>query len=139
MFKRSANVDQKLLNLDKRLLYVKNMNKVPLDVWAHWISNTSWFKNSVTFVIIFNALLLGLQTDMDETSDGYRTIEVIEYLSLVIFVLEILIKLRDDHVGFWKEGWNVFDFVVTALSLVPGLAMLLASSSEFQASVLAAP
>ena len=135
MFKRSANVDQKLLNLDKRLLYVKNMNKVPLDVWAHWISNTSWFKNSVTFVIIFNALLLGLQTDMDETSDGYRTIEVIEYLSLVIFVLEILIKLRDDHVGFWKEGWNVFDFVVTALSLVPGLAMLLASSSEFQASV----
>lgn len=38
-----------------------------------------------------------------------------------IFVMEILIKWYHDFLGFWRVGWNIFDFVIVAVSFfVPG-------------------
>jgi len=36
----------------------------------------------------------------------------------MLYVIEIALKWIDDFRGFWKEGWNVFDFFITTISLV---------------------
>ena len=43
-------------------------------------------------------------------------------------MFEIFIKWYYDFLGFWRTGWNIFDFVIVALSFfVPGLSISLFS------------
>ncbi len=37
---------------------------------------------------------------------------------LTVFVMEVLVKWYHDFLGFWRVGWNVFDFVIVASSLL---------------------
>jgi len=48
----------------------------------------------------------------------------LDKLFLTVFIMEILFKWYDDFLGFWRVGWNVFDFVIVAASLL--------GPSEFQ-------
>ena len=42
-----------------------------------------------------------------------------------LFAMEILIKWYHDFLGFWRVGWNIFDFVIVAVSFfVPGWLMV---------------
>lgn len=40
-------------------------------------------------------------------------LDIFDYCSLLIFILEIKLKWIDDFWGFWNNGWNIFDFSVT--------------------------
>ena len=42
-------------------------------------------------------------------------LNVFDYITLVVFVMEIVIKWIDGFWVFWKNGWNNFDFFVTAM------------------------
>ena len=38
-----------------------------------------------------------------------------------LFAVEISLKWYHDFLGFWRVGWNIFDFVIIGTSfLVPG-------------------
>lgn len=44
---------------------------------------------------------------------------------LTLFALEILIKWYHDFLGFWKVGWNIFDFLIIASSFfIPGTVLV---------------
>ena len=91
--------DTRLSNIDKRMLRIKHKQHVPVAVWAHWISNHSYFKNLIVVLIVANALLLGVETELavdDDPSNrgAIKVLSMLENISLVIFVLEIVIKMR---------------------------------------------
>jgi voltage-gated sodium channel len=51
----------------------------------------------------------------------------LDSLALAIFVVEIALKLVAFRLAFFREGWNVFDFLIVAISLAPateGFAVL---------------
>ncbi|XP_037010820.1 cation channel sperm-associated protein 2 isoform X2 [Artibeus jamaicensis] len=52
------------------------------------------------------------------------TLEVAAWFILFIFILEILLMWLYSFFLFWKNAWNVFDFVVTILSLLPEVVVL---------------
>ena len=71
-------------------------------------------------VIVFNALDLGLATS---PWLGERTgwlLAALDVCCLGLFVLEIFMKLVVRRLSFFRSGWNVFDFLVVGLSLLPG-------------------
>ena len=43
------------------------------------------------------------------------SMDIFDYCSLVIFVVEIVLKWLDHFQNFWKNNWNIFDFLVTFL------------------------
>lgn len=43
------------------------------------------------------------------------TLQIFDYCTLTIFVLEIILKWIDGFWTFWNNGWNIFDFVVTVM------------------------
>ena len=43
------------------------------------------------------------------------TLQIFVFFTLTIFVLEIILKWIDGFWTFWNNGWNIFDFVVTAM------------------------
>jgi voltage-gated sodium channel len=75
-------------------------------------------------VILLNAVALGLETyDSVDAAIGPE-LHLANDVILGVFVVELLIRMAahaDRPGGFWRGGWNVFDFVVIAASFVPGV------------------
>ena len=77
-------------------------------------------RNAITGVILFNAALLGLETSDRAMAMAGTLIRTLDVACLSIFVVEILAKLFAHGTRFFRSGWNLFDFVIVGLSLVPG-------------------
>eukprot|EP00058_Branchiostoma_floridae_P009546 XP_002595034.1 hypothetical protein BRAFLDRAFT_99686 [Branchiostoma floridae] len=75
-------------------------SKLPsLDLWASWI--------------------LEKVGDNEDYAILNMCIKIFDYCSLIMYMLEIILKWLDDFIPFWSSGWNVFDFIVTVQSVVP--------------------
>lgn len=81
---------------------------------------TSLVRNGVTAVIVFNAVLLGMETSGSIMSAIGPLVIALDTLCLTIFVLELLLKFYAQRFGFFRSGWNVFDFIIVGISLLPG-------------------
>lgn len=80
-----------------------------------------WVRFGITTLIIINAVILGLLTYRSSLSPGVMTL--LEFLDAAItwlFVTEIALKLYVYRWQFFRDGWNVFDFSVVGVSLIPG-------------------
>lgn len=75
--------------------------------------------NVITWVIIFNAIILGLETSPNIMARFGGLITLLDTLCLSIFVAEIAAKLVAYGPRFFRSGWNVFDFVIIGISLAP--------------------
>jgi voltage-gated sodium channel len=76
------------------------------------------FRNTITTLILVNAAILGLLTyPLPDI-----VVQVLSYADKAIiaaFVVEIALKVFVHRLNFFKSGWNWFDFLVVAISLVP--------------------
>lgn len=77
-------------------------------------------QNAVIAIILVNAAILGLETVPSIVDSFGETLHVIDKACLWVFVVEIALKLYADRLRFFRSSWNVFDFLVVAISLVPG-------------------
>ncbi|NDV00214.1 ion transporter [Pseudoroseicyclus tamaricis] len=78
-------------------------------------------------VILFNAVILGLETSGRVMSVAGPLIILLDWMCLAFFVAELAAKLIARGRSFWRSGWNIFDFVIVGMSLVPashGFAVL---------------
>ncbi|MBK5934008.1 voltage-gated sodium channel [Rhodovulum imhoffii] len=82
------------------------------------------FRNAIMGVILFNAVLLGMETSGRIMAHFGPLILALDKLCLAIFVAEIGLKLGAYRFGFFRSGWNVFDFLIVGVSLVPGAQTL---------------
>jgi voltage-gated sodium channel len=88
------------------------------------IADSNRFQAFIFGVIVFNAIILGLETYDGLKSDVGDVLTVLNDTCLGIFVVEVLIRIAAygrRPQDFFKEGWNVFDFVVIGAAFVPGL------------------
>ena len=70
-------------------------------------------------VILINAITLGLETVPAVMDRMGGLILAIDRICLAIFVLELLARLYALGLLFFRSGWNVFDFVIVGISLLP--------------------
>ncbi|WP_071795730.1 ion transporter [Natronohydrobacter thiooxidans] len=80
----------------------------------------SWVRNGIIGVILFNAVLLGMETSGTIMAVAGPLIIALDTLCLSIFVLELALKFHAQRGQFWRSGWNVFDFLIVGISLMPG-------------------
>ncbi|KAG9392757.1 Cation Channel Sperm Associated 2 CatSper2 [Carpediemonas membranifera] len=114
-FKRQKHTEE----FDKRLTRVRNIYHMPVGVWAAWLTNTRVFRWWYMFLVIVSSLLVVLQSELDSSvyylvQDGIR---ILDYLIVALFFFEIGLKWCDSFSAYWKDGWNVFDFLVTVIAL----------------------
>jgi voltage-gated sodium channel len=87
------------------------------------IADSQGFQGFIFGVIVLNAITLGLGT-YDFGGGVESTLTFLDEVFLGIFVVELVIRITAygrRPQDFFKEGWNVFDFVVIALAFAPGL------------------
>ncbi len=82
---------------------------------------TRFFGNTVTALIIANAIVLGVLTYSEALPPGLvRVLIWFDTLVTLAFAVEIALKLVVYRLQFFKLGWNWFDFIVVGISLIPG-------------------
>ena len=87
------------------------------------IADSPRFQGFIFAVIVANAVTLGLGT-YDVGADAHSLLTTLDDTFLGIFVVELAIRIAAygrRPQDFFKEGWNVFDFVVIGLAFAPGL------------------
>jgi voltage-gated sodium channel len=77
-------------------------------------------RNGIMAVILFNAVLLGMETSPALMADFGGILRALDRACLAIFTVEIVLKLVAFGPRFFRSGWNVFDFAIVGLSLLPG-------------------
>ncbi len=70
-------------------------------------------------VIMFNAILLGMETSKPIMAAAGPLILMLDKLCLAIFVAELLMKMFVYRFAFFRDGWNIFDFIIVGVSLIP--------------------
>ncbi len=81
----------------------------------------------ITGLIIINAITLGLETSATAMAQAGPLLVLIDQIILAVFVLEVLAKIFAYGWRFFASGWNIFDFVIVGIALIPsngGLAVL---------------
>ncbi|MDP2711822.1 MAG: ion transporter [Solirubrobacteraceae bacterium] len=88
------------------------------------LADSSAFNLFIFAVILGNAVVLGLETYDGIVRNVGGLLQLLNDVALGIFVVEICIRLTafgSRPQEFFRSGWNVFDFLVVAASLMPGL------------------
>jgi voltage-gated sodium channel len=80
------------------------------------------FERFIVAVILVNAVIIGLETSVDLIERFGGLLHLANDLVLWIFIVEAALKMTALGAGWYRyfaSGWNVFDFAVIVLSLVP--------------------
>lgn len=83
-----------------------------------WIESQP-VQHTIVALIVVNAITLGLETSSRAMEVAGGVLKTVDRMLLSVFVAEILAKLYVYRMRFFKDSWNVFDFLVVAIALVP--------------------
>lgn len=72
----------------------------------------------INAIIIINATVLGILTIPNLTKNQVYVLETIDNICLIIFCIEITIRLFIERTKFFKNNWNCFDFIVVVVSVL---------------------
>ena len=78
----------------------------------------------ILVTILVNAVALGLNIDPTLVESWDPFLINLDHVCLGIFIVELLIKIIAYRFSFFRSGWNVFDFMVVAVALVPNAGAL---------------
>ncbi|MEM6610527.1 MAG: ion transporter [Pseudomonadota bacterium] len=81
-------------------------------------------QNTIIAVIVVNAITLGMETSKTLMDAAGTLILTIDRICLAIFTIEIAAKLFARGPAFFRNGWNLFDFTVVAISYAPDAGAL---------------
>ncbi len=88
----------------------------------------------IGILVIVNAVVLGMMSYYKPDELMFVKLELISHVILAVFTVEILLRLLGHGLRYFRNGWNVFDFIVVIGSLLPytGGATILRSILVFR-------
>jgi voltage-gated sodium channel len=76
-------------------------------------------RNAIIAVILVNAVVLGLEATPAAMAAFGPVLVAVDTACLAVFVVELTLKLIAQGPRFFRQGWNLFDFVIVGIALVP--------------------
>ncbi len=101
------------------------MNEVFFNTFSERIKSiveSKAFNFLVTFVILVSVFLVGLSVQPSTSAAMHEIIFFVEVIILVFFSIEILMRIIAEGskpLNFFKDSWNVMDFVIVLLAFLP--------------------
>ncbi|MEE9304424.1 MAG: ion transporter [Thiotrichaceae bacterium] len=81
-----------------------------------------YFEYFIIALILFNAVLMGLETNDSFYNHYQRWFIISNQIILGVFIFEVIIKniaVAPRFGQYFYNGWNLFDFTIVVLSLIP--------------------
>jgi len=86
------------------------------------IREAGWFRWGIVGVIILAGVVIGLETSPALMASFGGLLHALDKAILAIFILEIVVKILAEGRHPWrffKDPWNIFDFLIVAVLLIP--------------------
>lgn len=83
-----------------------------------------YFQRFILGLIILNAVTIGMETYPMVINVFGPALHQIDKVILVIFTIEISLKIVAYRIDFFKNPWNIFDFLIVAIALIPAAGPL---------------
>jgi voltage-gated sodium channel len=85
------------------------------------IRESTIFQVLVTIIILFSSVMVGVGTFDFNNSFALNILLGLDISITIFFVIEILIRFfaEKKKIGFFKDGWNIFDLIIVISSLIP--------------------
>jgi voltage-gated sodium channel len=86
------------------------------------ITNSRSFRAAIIATILVAGVLAGIETDATMVAAHGTLLGVLDAIVLGIFITEVILKLAAYGPRPWdyfRDGWNVFDFTIVVLCLMP--------------------
>lgn len=80
------------------------------------------FQRFIVGTIVLAGIVAGLETDADLVARHAAVFSVLDFIIISIFIIEALLKMAAHGARPWAyfaDGWNVFDFAIIILCVVP--------------------
>lgn len=77
------------------------------------------FKKFILYVILINGITMGFETYPNVMKKYSFIIDSIDFIAIVIFTIEIILRIYAHRLSFFKDGWSLFDLAIVVVSLVP--------------------
>ena len=90
---------------------------------SQWVEHPGFIK-FITALILINAITLGLETDPKLIQNYGFWLHIIDKVILIIFTLELALKLYAYRLRFFTSGWNIFDFLIVSIAWFPTSGVL---------------
>ena len=90
---------------------------------AKKIVESGQFQSGIMILILLNSLTLAIET-FPMSLEEQRAMSIFNLLCISVFVVEIALKIYVYGKNFFRDGWNIFDFIIVVLSLLPEVAFL---------------
>lgn len=84
------------------------------------VRDNKLFEMFVITVIVFSSLMIGVRTY--ELNPWFESsLYFLDYAVTLFFLTEIMIRMAAEERfrDFFKKGWNIFDFTIVVISLIP--------------------
>jgi voltage-gated sodium channel len=89
---------------------------------ASRLAGSQHFQHFILGIIVLTAIVVGLETSETLTARYGAVFDALDVIVQTIFVFEIVVRILacwPRPAAFFRDGWNVFDFVVVVASLLP--------------------
>jgi voltage-gated sodium channel len=88
------------------------------------VADSPRFQRIIVLVIVANAIVIGLGTYDGIDREAGDLLTLLNEIFLGVFTVELVIRIAaygNHPQRFFRDGWNLFDFVVISLAFVPAL------------------
>ena len=93
-----------------------------MKAFAQRMVEARWFEPAMIGLILFNGVLIGLETSKEFTAAYDGWLHLGNDIILAIFIVEAALKITavaPRFLLYFGNGWNLFDFSIVVLSLLP--------------------
>jgi voltage-gated sodium channel len=77
------------------------------------------FDRSILFIIVLNTIDLGLETVPYLVQNFGSVLMVANLIFTAVYVIEAALKIFVYRGAYFKNGWNIFDFIIVITCLIP--------------------
>lgn len=119
---RNENIQEFLKAMRERYptaMQLKNIDESHIAEWKRWrlakFTDSMRFQGFFGLLIVINAIVVGIQSDIGDGKAGWT---VLETLFLLLFCIELGLKIFAFRLTFFSDTWNVVDTVIVACSVV---------------------
>lgn len=80
------------------------------------------FRGTIIAVILLAGVLAGVETSAAMLAQHGALLHTLDVAVLAVFIVEIVLKLASHGrrpLDYFRDGWNVFDFTIVALCVLP--------------------
>ncbi|MEL7489664.1 MAG: ion transporter [Pseudomonadota bacterium] len=90
------------------------------------VIESGWFQSLVLFLILINAVILGAETLSPIKESFGAQLHLIDRIIIYAFAIEIGLRLYAYGLDYFRNGWNVFDFLIVVVSFAAATSGLAA-------------